>query len=226
MVYSPRDTLPQADGELLMTDADAEKLARFAVDPTALIAALRARDADALTWLFERTSHKLYRLALNLLHDEQAADDVVQNTFIALFEHIETFEGRARIDTWLYRIGYNDAMTRLRRERPHVDLDDIEGDELPPPTLIAWDDLPEHLLSSAEARAQMDAAAATLKPVQRAVFLLRDVEELSIKETADILNLSESAVKVYLHRARLDLREKLSQYFAERGQARPAAHTG
>lgn len=183
-------------------------------DERALIVRLKARDPAALAALFERSADRIYRLALSLLHDEQAADDVVQNTFLALLKAIDTFEGRARLESWLYRIAYHDALGRLRAEKPLVPLDaPDDGEALMPANLIDWATLPEDLLTDVEARAEMDRAIAALTPVQRAVFILRDIEGLSTREAAESLGLSEANVKVALHRARLALREHLADYF-------------
>jgi RNA polymerase sigma-70 factor (ECF subfamily) len=186
------------------------------LDEQALITALRQRDPAALAQTFERYADRLYRLAVGLLHDEQQADGVVQNTFLALITHIDSFEGRSGIGTWLYRVAYNECMQRLRRSRPQLELDDLaHDDEVTPACLIDWRDLPEEAATSHEGQAEMAQAIASLKPEMRAVFLLRDIEELSTQETAAILSISESLVKVRLHRARLALREQLAAYFEE-----------
>ncbi len=185
-------------------------------DEQALIAALRQRDPAALAEVFAAYSDKIYRLAVSLLHDEQTADGVVQDTFLTLIEHIQTFEERASLATWLYRVAYNHAQTRLRRQHPQVDVDDWDSDDLTlPAKLIDWNTVPELLLTGEEAMGQIMAAIATLNPTLRAVFVLRDVEELSTEATAEALGIQPGAVKVRLHRARLALREQLAGYFEE-----------
>ncbi len=185
-------------------------------DEQTLIAALRQRDPAALAEVFATHSDKIYRLAVSLLHDEQTADGVVQDTFLSLIEHIHSFEERASLATWLYRVAYNHAQTRLRRQHPQVDVDEWDGDGLTlPEKLIDWNSVPELLLTGEEARRQIEAAIATLNPTLRAVFVLRDVEELSTEETAEALGIQPGAVKVRLHRARLALREQLAGYFEE-----------
>lgn len=185
-------------------------------DEQALIAALRQRDSAALAEVFATYSDKIYRLAVSLLHDETTADGVVQDTFLSLIEHIHTFEERASLATWLYRVAHNHAQTRLRRQRPQVDVEAWDGDDLPlPEKLIDWNTLPESLLTSEEAMSQIMAAIGTLNPTLRVVFILRDVEELSTEQTAEALGIQPGAVKVRLHRARLALREQLAGYFEE-----------
>jgi len=186
-------------------------------DEATLIAALKQRDPTALTALFERYSDKIYRLAVSVLHDEVQADGVVQNTFLALIENVQTFEGRAGIGTWLYRVAYNECMMRVRKAKPIVDLDENadDGDTLPT-HFVDWQTVPDQILGSSEAMEQMEHAITQLKPDLRTVFVLRDIEELSTAETAAILGITENLVKVRLHRARLILREKLASYFEER----------
>ncbi|MBZ0309695.1 MAG: sigma-70 family RNA polymerase sigma factor [Anaerolineae bacterium] len=183
-------------------------------DESSLVIRLKQRDREALAEVFELYSDSIYQLALSLLHDEQVADEVVQNTFMALIEHIDTFEGRSSIGTWLYRVAYNEGMGRLRRVRPQVELDDSDDEQnIVPGKMIDWQTLPDALLSSLELQHEIQRAVQTLKPVLRAVFVLRDVEELSTDETAHVLGITPGAVKVRLHRARLALREQLSGYF-------------
>ncbi len=190
-------------------------------DEEALLARLRTGDPQAFRHLFEAHADRLYRLALSLLRDPSRAEDVVQEAFLAALTHLNTFEGRARLGTWLYRVAYNASLSQLR-ERVEEELPsegDASEDESPipmPHTLVDWDITPEVVLGNREARSQLEAAIASLPESQRAVFLLRDVEGLSTAETAEALGLSEVAVKVRLHRARLALRERLSAYFAER----------
>jgi len=181
-----------------------------------LITALKRRDPDALSQVFTDHADKIYRLAVSQLHNEQSADGVVQDTFMKLIEHIDGFDGRAQIGTWLYRVAYNECMMRLRGQRPQVDFDSVDETGVMPEILIDWRELPERMVSSSEAMAEVEKAIAELSPALRAVFILRDVEALSVKEAASVLDISPSAVKVRLHRARLLLREKLAGYFSER----------
>lgn len=182
-------------------------------DEQMLLAALRQREAQAFATLFELYSDKIYRLALSLLKEEAAAEGVVQDAFLRLIERLDQFEGRSGLGTWLYRIAYNLSVDRLRQRRPEVILDD-EGEDgrLPAPIhVVDWTQWPEQLLSDAEVTAELDKAIAALPEKFRVVFVLREVEGLSTEETAQITGLSLSATKVRLHRARLFLREQLTQ---------------
>lgn len=182
--------------------------------------ALQAGDRAEFARLVDAYSTPIYRLALKMLGNAQDAEDVLQGTFLKAFQHIPGFEGRSSLSTWLYRIAANEALMLLRRKQPAFSLDeeptDSEGEVQQPMELADWGALPESELLSAEAKKQLDRAVQTLPEKLRVVFLLRDIEGLSIKETGDALNLTETAVKTRLLRARLHLREQLSVYFGER----------
>jgi RNA polymerase sigma-70 factor (ECF subfamily) len=183
------------------------------------IDALRAGDKVEFARLMDAYSTPIYRLALKMLADPQEAEDALQTTFLKAFQHIGEFEGRSSLSTWLYRIASNEALMILRRRRPELPLDEEpeEGEALPRPFQFAdWAHLPEGEFLSGEAKKQFEQAVQKLPEKLRIVFLLRDMEGLSIKETSEALNLTETAVKTRLLRARLNLREQLSAYFSER----------
>ncbi len=160
----------------------------------------------------------MYHLALGLLRDPDQAEDVVQDTLLAAYRSRLQFEGRSALGTWLYRIAYNAAINRLRaREHQSIPEEDAESDEETAPLpkeFVEWRWTPEELLSDQETSQALQNAIARLSPALRAVFLLRDVEGLSTDETAAILSITPSAIKVRLHRARLTLRESLAEFFA------------
>jgi len=134
--------------------------------------------------------------------------------------HLPKFEGRSSLSTWLYRIAANEALMLIRKKKPEINLEDTEGvendEDLKPTQFLDWSALPEDELLSGEGERTLDAAIQTLPESLRIVFLLRDVEGLSIKETAEALNLTETNVKTRLLRARMFLREHLSTYYGER----------
>lgn len=188
-------------------------------DESQLLAALRDGNPIAFKQLFDTYSDKLYRLAIGLLQVENDAEDVVQESFLRLLENLEKFEGRSRLNTWLYRVTYNRCIDLLRQRHPESRfVDDYEIDEnIPSPTiLIDWKNRPEICVMSGEIETLLNATIADLPEKLRAIFILRELEGLSTQETANILEISVSAAKVRLHRARLLLREKLSSYFSER----------
>ena len=188
--------------------------------PAISLDALRSGDSQALAALFEAYADRIYRLALSLLRDPAAAEDIVQETFVSAMTHLDRFEGRSSVGTWLYRVGYNASLDRLRRRREEPlppDEPGDEGDAVPlPRSLVEWRLTPESRQAEGEIAAELDRAIGELPESLRVVFVLRDVDELSTLETAEALGLTEGAVKVRLHRARLALREKLSDYFGER----------
>ncbi|MFZ5821122.1 MAG: RNA polymerase sigma factor [Chloroflexota bacterium] len=182
--------------------------------------ALQAGDRAEFARLVDLYSTQIYRLALKMLGDSQDAEDVLQTTFLKALQSIGSFEGRSSLSTWLYRIAVNEALMLLRRHKPTVPVAmDYESDEDEfehPAQLTDWCCLPEGELLSAESKQRLDLAVRRLPEKLRVVFLLRDVEGLSIKETGEALGLTETAVKTRLLRARLNLREQLSAYYGER----------
>ena len=182
--------------------------------------ALIAGDRAEFARLVDEYSGPIYRLGLRMLGNPQDAEDVLQNTFLNALTHIQNFEGRSSLATWLYRIASNEALMLIRKKKPEVNLEDVEGgdedEDLKPTQFVDWSGLPEDELLSGEGNRFLDDAIRTLPESLRIVFLLRDVEGLSIKETADALNLTETNVKTRLLRARMHLREGLSAYYGER----------
>jgi RNA polymerase sigma-70 factor (ECF subfamily) len=194
-------------------------------DETFSLEALKAGDRAEFARLVETYYELVYRLAIKMLNDPQDAEDVLQETFFKALRGIQQFDGRSSLSTWLYRIATNEALMALRRRRPDIISTDApletEEGEQEPLQIVDWCCLPESDLMSAEAQRYLDEAIGRLSPNLRAVFVLRDLQGLSTQETAEVLNLSETAVKTRLSRARLRLREELSGYFGEK-LARPA----
>lgn len=182
--------------------------------------AILAGDRAEFARLVDAYSSSIYRLGLKMLGDPQDAEDVLQNTFLNALTHIQNFEGRSSLATWLYRIAANEALMLIRKKKPEVNLEDVEGgdedEDLRPTQFVDWSGLPEDELLSGEGKKILDAAIGMLPESLRIVFLLRDVEGLSIKETAEALSLTETNVKTRLLRARMFLREALSSYYTER----------
>ncbi|MCB2209645.1 sigma-70 family RNA polymerase sigma factor [bacterium] len=182
--------------------------------------ALREGDKRAFAEMVQQNSDHIYRLALKMTGNPQDAEDIMQETFIKAFDHVAGFEGRSKLSTWLYRIATNEALMLLRKRKKsikHIDegVETDDGDVLPV-QIVDWCCLPERELMSSESESRLRKAALTLSDANRAAFLLRDVEGLSTREAAEALDISESALKVRLMRARMQLREELSDYFASR----------
>jgi RNA polymerase sigma-70 factor, ECF subfamily len=182
---------------------------------------LHAGDRQEFARMVDRYTNSLYRLALKMLGNPRDAEDVLQNTFLQAFQHMKEFEGRSSLSTWLYRIASNEALMLIRRRRPEIDFsdtskeNDAEGD-YEPVEFTDWGFLPEDELLSSETRLILDKAIQDLPETLRIVFILRDIEDLSIRETSEALNLTETAVKTRLLRARLRLRDELSVYYGEK----------
>ena len=187
---------------------------------SALVTAAKAGDYDAFEQLVNRYEHKIYRLGLNITGNPEDAEDVLQEAFLKAFENLPRFREDSRFYTWIVRIAVNQALMKLRKRRTDksVSLDDpIEEDgEVIPRDFADWKPNPEQLLGRTETRETLEKAIQNLSPSFRTVFMLRDVEGLSTEETAEMLGLTISAVKARLFRARLRLREELSQVFKER----------
>ena len=185
--------------------------------------ALIAGDRAEFARLVDAYSSPIYRLGLRMLGTPQDAEDVLQNTFLNVLTHLSTFEGRSSLSTWIYRIAANEALMLIRKKKPEVNIERSEAaqagdndEDLLPTQFVDWSALPENELLSGESQKYLDSAIQTLPESMRIVFVLRDVEGLSIKETADALNLTETNVKTRLLRARMLLREQLSTYYGER----------
>lgn len=168
--------------------------------------------------LYAMYADRIYRLALGLLDQPQEAEDVVQETCLKALTHRSGFAGRSSFGTWLYRIAYNASLERLRKKDmlplPQEDGTFAEEDlTIPMPgNFVEWQ-TPEARAIGSEDRSALERAIQSLPETLRTVFMLRDIEELSTAEVADVLGISESLVKVRLHRARLALRERLAEHF-------------
>ena len=183
---------------------------------------LVAGDRAEFARLVDTYSSSIYRLGMKMLGNPQEAEDVLQNTFMNALIHLSSFEGRSSLSTWLYRIATNEALMLIRKRKPEVSLEQesLDGEaesieDLKPTAFADWSGLPEDELLSMEGKKILDMTIQSLPETLRIVFILRDIEGLSIKETADTLNLTETNVKTRLLRARMYLRERLSTYYAE-----------
>jgi RNA polymerase sigma-70 factor (ECF subfamily) len=183
--------------------------------------ALRAGDRAEFSKMVEAYSGRLYRLALKMLNHPQDAEDILQETFIKAFRHLKNFDGRSSLSTWLYRIATNEALMFLRRKTPQLvsiesPVSNEDEDDQEPLSIVDWCCIPEQELLSDESRAYLDQAITRLPTNLRTVFVLRDIENLSTLEAAEVLGLTETALKTRLSRARLRLREDLTLYYRDR----------
>ncbi|MBI3663407.1 MAG: sigma-70 family RNA polymerase sigma factor [Acidobacteria bacterium] len=184
-----------------------------------LVARAKAGDVRAFEELVNRYERKIFRLAMNITQNREDAEDVMQEAFLKSYSHLGGFQGDSRFYTWLVRITVNEGLMKLRKRRPgHVSLDEsIETeDDLVIRELEDWGPSPEQRYAQTELQDILQAVIADLDPAFRMVFLLRDVEDFSTEETAELLGLTIPAVKSRLLRARLKLRQKLNRYFHKR----------
>ncbi|MGB4872287.1 MAG: sigma-70 family RNA polymerase sigma factor [Candidatus Promineifilaceae bacterium] len=181
----------------------------------ALIERIQGGDKAACAICMDRYGPDIYRLALSLLHNEADAEDVMQETFLNAFRAMASFEGRANIKTWLYRITYNNALMRLRKTDPTTaSIEEIWLTEtgFVPRQLFDWCCLPEREVTIEEVRQELETAVTNLPPKLQTVFIMREVEGLSTQETAETLNISIDVVKTRLYRARQHLQEHLNTF--------------
>src|ERR1043165_9541866 len=188
--------------------------ANAGIDEGLLVAQSREGDPRAFGELVKRYEGKIFRLAQHITQNREDAEDVLQETFMKAYEHLEQFKGDSKFYTWIVRIAVNQALMKLRRRRTDksFSLDETidTGEDTVVREIATWEENPEQRFSREEIAQIMDSAIETLEPIYRSVFVLRDVEDLSTEETAEALGLSVPAVKSRLLRARLQLREKLT----------------
>ncbi len=184
-----------------------------------LVRRAKAGELDAFEALTNRYEQRVYGLAMRMLRQAQDAEDVTQQTFLSVLENLEGFRGDSSFSTWVLRIASHAALKIIRKRKglPTVSLEEATEpsdniNSIPHPEFIAdWRQSPAHLVEQHEVRRLLDDALARLDEKYRLVFLLRDAEGLSVKETAEALELSEGNVKIRLLRARLQLREDLTR---------------
>ena len=190
-------------------------------DEEALVAEAQKGGVEAFTALVNKYDGNIYRLARHITQNPEDAEDVLQETFLKAYEHLEDFQGNSKFYTWLVRIAVNQSLMKLRKRKTDasVSLDDPldTGEESLTREIAVWDPNPEQTYSREEVREILERAIESLPPAFRTVFALRDIEGLSTEETAAMLSLSVPAVKSRLLRARLRLREKLTRYFKRKG---------
>ncbi|HID77778.1 MAG TPA: sigma-70 family RNA polymerase sigma factor [Planctomycetaceae bacterium] len=187
-----------------------------------LVARAKEGDFEAFEKLVSKYERRLFNLAMRIVRHRHDAEEVVQQTFLNVIQHLDQFRGDARFYTWLARIATNQALSLLRREsiRASLPLAEDRSQEsyadLPHPEYIAqWRETPDKIASRRETRQILSEALEELDDKYRLVFLLRDVEGLSTAETAEALGITPSNVKVRLLRARLMLRERLTRTFGD-----------
>ncbi len=192
---------------------------RTAEEEAEMIASILAGDTEQYHALIRPYERSVYRMALSLMKNEADAEDVAQEAFLKALRKLGDFRGHAKFSTWLISITLNEARGRLRRQGilRMESLDGTPGDGGPeeggtvsPALLRDWREIPSDVLERKEIRDLLKAAIDELTPIYREVLMLRDVEEMSIEETAHALTVTTATVKVRLHRARMMMQKKLA----------------
>ncbi|MGM0556515.1 MAG: RNA polymerase sigma factor [Myxococcota bacterium] len=198
--------IPQQD----LSSMDDEQLVELAQDGT----------YPAYEELVRRYQDKAYRLAWSMVKNESDANDVVQEAFLNMYRKLHTFEGNSQFGSWIYRVIVNAALMKLRKQkrRSEVSIDDddteFREDDYYVMSTPEWRVRADEAAENAELRERIIEAVDELEPKYETVFLLKEVEGLSLKEIADVLDLTVAAVKSRLHRARLYLRATLERYMS------------
>src|SRR5712672_128058 len=193
-----------------MRHAEIPQIAPVGTTDTELVQRALGRDEAAVRAIMQANNRRLYRLARGILRNNSEAEDVVQETYVRAFTHLEQFRGDSSLSTWLSRIAMNEALGRLRRQRPGVNIE-----SLPPGTLeaqiiqfpLASSDDPEKSMAQREIQHVVEHAIDELPEAFRLVFITRVIEGMNVEETAEILGVRPETVKTRLHRARTMLRD-------------------
>lgn len=198
------------------------RLSEGAEDEAALLRELRSGSERAYERLVRTEMARMLAVARRLLQNEEEARDAVQEAFVSAFRSIGHFEGGCRLSTWLHRIVVNAALMKLRsrKRRPEEDIEDLlpqfqeDGHQVPPSQ--DWAEPADALVERREVRELVRGSIDRLPETYRNVLMLRDIEELTTEEAAEMLGITANAVKIRLHRARQALRTLLDPHL--RGQ--------
>ena len=186
-----------------------------------LVERVKQGDLTAFELLVRRHNQRLYRVARAILRNDGEAEDVMQHAYVRAYEHLDQFAGRAKFSTWLTRIAVHEALARQHRRNRYQDLESMseqEGDPMDRFASLALN--PEQQASNSEIRRLLEEAVEKLPDAYRAIFILRDVEDMSTSDAAHALEITEENVKVRLYRARALLRKSL---YARAGMERKEA---
>ena len=194
-------------------------------DDLDLVHASQNGDVDAFEQLVKRYDCRLLRIAQSVTHNKEDSQHAVQEAFLKAYQHLAEFREDSQFSTWLIRITVNQSLMKLRKQRTikEVSLDEdfqAEGDILPL-EVVDWAPNAEQLYWASELRQILTQTLEQVRPHMRTVFVLRDIEDLSIDQTAVVLGLSQAAVKARLWRARLQIREGLNRYFRNKEDCGP-----
>ena len=193
-----------------MRQAHAPQIAAVGTSDAELVRRVLARDETAVRAIMQANNRRLYRLARGILRNDSEAEDVVQETYVRAFTHFEQFRGDSSLSTWLSRIAMNEALGRLRRQRPGVELSSLPQGALEAQIIqfpLAASEDPEKSMAQREIQHVVEHAIDELPEPFRLVFITRVIEGMNVEETAELLELKPETVKTRLHRARTMLRD-------------------
>ncbi|WP_260740004.1 sigma-70 family RNA polymerase sigma factor [Tunturiibacter lichenicola] len=182
-------------------------------DEAQMIASILAGNTHEFHTLIQPYERSVYSMALSMLQNEADAEDAAQEAFLKAFRNLGKFRGEAKFSTWLISITLNEARSRLRQKKTAKteSLDELTEDGHVLPALLRdWREIPSEVLERREVRVMLQQAITGLPLIYREIFLLRDLEELSVNQSAEALGISVAAAKVRLHRARMMLQKKLA----------------
>jgi RNA polymerase sigma-70 factor (ECF subfamily) len=176
-----------------------------------LIGRLQAGDASAVHELADRYGSRIYQLALRQTKNPEDAEEVTQDVLLKVYRKIDAFRGDAALSSWIYRITFNTAMSRLRTGRA-ARAAERDRDEQAAPVLVDWSRMPDEEVLRAQLRDAVAAAIAELPEIYRAPVVLRDIQGLSTEEASSRLHVKDQTLKSRLHRGRIMLRERLRAF--------------
>jgi RNA polymerase sigma-70 factor, ECF subfamily len=181
-------------------------------DEAAMIERVLGGQTETFHELIRPYERSVYLMALSLLHNEAEAEDAAQDAFIKAYRYLGKFRSESRFSTWLISIVLNEARGRLRNKKPGLtdSIDDNREDSPIPAQLTDWREIPSEALERQEIRTLVRHALAALPLAYREVFVLRELEERNVQETAETLGITTASVKMRLHRARIMLQKQLA----------------
>src|SRR5205814_7045266 len=193
-----------------MRQAQAPQIPAAAGGDAELVRRALGREEAAVRAIMQANNRRLYRLARGILRNDGEAEDVVQETYVSAFTHLEQFRGDSSLSTWLSRIAMNEALGRLRRQRPGVEWSTLPQGALEAQIIqfpLAASEDPEKSMAQREIQHVVEHAIDELPEPFRLVFITRVIEGMNLEETAELLGLKPETVKTRLHRARAMLRD-------------------
>ncbi len=197
-----------------MAHARAPQIAEVLTGDAELVERARGRDEAAIRLIIKSNNRRLFRLARGVLRNASEAEDVVQETYVRAFTHLDGFRGDSTLATWLSRIAMNEALGRLRRQRPSIEWTSLAPGVLEAQIiqfpLSATSD-PEKTMAQREIQEVVEHAIDDLPEAFRIIFITRVIEGMNVEETAELLGLKQQTVKTRLHRARTMLRENVEK---------------